>query len=291
MCDGGDGSGAGGEEGTTAGPGSSSATGGSGGSNGDGTSDGPSGEGGSSSSGGGSNGGASTGPSGNPSADATAAAAANGVPGDATVGDIGPSGNVTGAGPSPDTDTGIGSVFGNLNSSLTNPTQVDVLRGAVQLAMPAAAVSLTPVGIFGAVANALGATHGAASEGESDPSVSPDAPGVGPGEGGGEGDAFSPWTNAASARPVPVPASALTTIKLPTFDPPAPPPSIPAGPTAAQRQAEAEAAAKVRRRRTVFGFGETKLTGPLGLQSKAPLFRPTAIPAANLGALGKRLGD
>jgi hypothetical protein len=142
------------------------------------------------------------------------------------------------------------------------------------------------IGIFGSMMNAAGFTHG--DDGVSDPSSDANDVSTGVGSGAGVGGAAALFANAASPRPVPIAPPVPPAPPEIDITPPRPvmPPSRP--PNARDRQAEADEAAKGRRKRAPFGFRQTKLTGPLGLQGGAPVFRPSAIPGLQLGT---RLGD
>ncbi len=173
------------------------------------------------------------------------------------------------------TDDGVSGGF-DLNS--LNPLNNPALSLATNL-HPA----LSLIGLIGMGMNAAGAVHD--DDGVSDPSSDANDVSTGVGSGAGIGDAAALFANAASARPVPVTPPAPPEIDV---TPPRPvvPPARP--PSARERQAGADAAARERRKRAPFGFRQTKLTGPLGLQGGAPVFRPSAIPGLQLGT---RLGD
>jgi len=184
----------------------------------------------------------------------------------------------TGAGSPTGEDSGVGVGAGG------SPTSPDGASNVIDTMMRNS-TAYRVASFVAAGLTALSLDGGNVDQGSTDPSTG----GFGVADAGP--DAASLFANAASPRPVSLaPPSSFPTFGLPAPAVVAKPTASTAlaGPSAAERQAKTDAAAAARRKRSLFGFGETHLTGPLGLQSSAPLFQPMAIPGLQLG---QRLGD
>lgn len=172
---------------------------------------------------------------------------------------------------------GVLAALGTLDPDMTSATPSATFGRASATAM--SALGMGPIGFAMSVGGAMGAAGGTPDASESGSGVGSQGD-VGGGQIGGADAEEVGGGRDTVALPVsglsqPVAGTGVTSGTLPDAAPIALPEPEP---EPEPELSDSEEAQRLRRARRYFGLSGTNVTGPLGLQSPAPVFRPSATP-------------